>query len=78
MFSKDEFVKYTLLSVDPPQLTISPGNHLVTSIRRASDVSVTLKQLNTVLYFVAYTFSVVCYGVVDNPKSSVLYPLWFA
>lgn len=53
MFSKDEFVKYTLLSVDPPQLTVPPGNHLVTSIRRASDGSVTLRQQNTVLYSVA-------------------------
>lgn len=41
MVSKDEFIKYTLLSIDPPQLTIPPGNHLVISVRRASDGAVT-------------------------------------
>ena len=41
MISKDEFRKYTLLSIDPPQLTVPPGNHLIISIRRASDGAVT-------------------------------------
>lgn len=41
MVSKDEFIKCTLLSIDPPQLTVPPGNYLVISIRRTSDGAVT-------------------------------------